>query len=600
MRIRIKLLTLLLALMMLLQASAVTIFAFEPIYVDTSIHYAFTGYDETSDVKYVKDGKYIANWGAREEDCTFLSPNAVSFYKGDDVYEVVSKLSGGSTESAAGNSALYKELQSIMKSAQTYETSYNATRDLFKYTDCQNSNYSSKGAISSFYSGKGIGPSWDGGGTWNREHTWPNSKGDNSGNGENDIMMLRPTATSENGSRGNTAYGEGSSYYNPNSESGNKYDLRGDVARIVLYTYVRWNCKNTGSYNPNGITGTGGVIQSIDILLKWIEQDPVDTWEMGRNDSVQSITGTRNVFVDYPEYAFLLFGRTVPSGMTTPSSGSHNWNSGTVTKQPTCTTAGEKLYTCTDSGCGKTKTESIPALGHSWNGGAITLDPTCTDKGVKTYICLTCSSSKTENIAAKGHTYGAWIIDTEATETTTGSKHRVCATCNNTETATIPVIGHNHSYTSVVTKPTCTSQGYTTHSCECGDTVIDSYTSTIPHNYKNGYCVECGASDSSAPVYTVSDFRNAISGLYIGLTGEDLYNTIRNSVVIYNSLSDADKASVAPQYNSLKQAIAEYNASANELNADIDKVNHSLFGDQTMSTAVIFFAVYTLLNKKYV
>ena len=39
---------------------------------------------------------------------------------------------------------------------------------------------------------------------------------------------------------------------------------------------------------------------------------------MGRNDSVQSITGVSNVFVDYPEYAWLLFGQEVPE-MVTPS-----------------------------------------------------------------------------------------------------------------------------------------------------------------------------------------------------------------------------------------------------------------------------------------
>jgi hypothetical protein len=50
-----------------------------------------------------------------------------------------------------------------------------------------------------------------------------------------------------------------------------------------------------------------------------MEQDPVDTWEMGRNDAVQSITGTRNVFVDYPEYAWLLFGEECPKDLVTPS-----------------------------------------------------------------------------------------------------------------------------------------------------------------------------------------------------------------------------------------------------------------------------------------
>lgn len=53
-----------------------------------------------------------------------------------------------------------------------------------------------------------------------------------------------------------------------------------------------------------------------------------------------------------------------------PQQHTHSWDGGTVTAQPTCTTAGTKVYHCS---CGETKKESIPALGH---------DPiTKTDKG---------------------------------------------------------------------------------------------------------------------------------------------------------------------------------------------------------------------------
>ena len=190
---------------------------------------AGTGYTEAGDVDYVKSGKYVANWGARDEDCVFLSTYAQSFYTGSYVYETLSQTAGGTGKSNAPSSALYKSLQTLMKSKQTYETSYSATRDLFCYTDCLQGSYSK---ISSFYSGKMISGTWDGGKTWNREHTWPNSKGDASGNGENDIMMLRPTAVSENSSRGNTAYGEAGGYYDPNGEGQN---VRGDCARILLY-----------------------------------------------------------------------------------------------------------------------------------------------------------------------------------------------------------------------------------------------------------------------------------------------------------------------------------------------------------------------------
>lgn len=262
---------------------------------------------QAATVNYVKNGNYVYNWGSRGTVATFLSPMAESWYdKNNTSYDELSALSGASSASSVPSSALYRELQTMMKSNHTYETSYAATKNLFRYTDCQNSG----GPISSFYSGRSIGPDWDN--TWNREHTWPNSKGDDSGNGENDIIMLRPTSTSENSSRGNTAYGESSSYYHPNSESDGKYDLRGDVARIMLFVYCRWG-------NTSKMWGSSGVIESMAVLLKWVEEDPVDTWELGRNDAAQSITGTRNVFVDYPELIFALFNRDVPEDYDTPS-----------------------------------------------------------------------------------------------------------------------------------------------------------------------------------------------------------------------------------------------------------------------------------------
>jgi hypothetical protein len=288
----------------------------------TDVAAVSTGFTSASDVIYKTVGAYVANWGARGEDATFLSTYAQQFYKGDNDFDIVSNIQGGTTQNNAPSSPLYSELQDIMKSAHTHETDYGETRYLYQYTDCVKNNNSQ---ISSFYSGKMFGSTWDAGKTWNREHTWPNSKGDLSGNGENDIMMLRPTLKSENGSRSNRAYGVSSAYYNPNGESGGKYDLRGDVSRIILYQYVRWGCINTGSkYNPNNIFGTSGVIESLDVLLLWMEQDPVDTWEMGRNDAVQSITGTRNVFVDYPEYAWLLFGEEYPENLSTPSGEANN------------------------------------------------------------------------------------------------------------------------------------------------------------------------------------------------------------------------------------------------------------------------------------
>lgn len=69
------------------------------------------------------------------------------------------------------------------------------------------------------------------------------------------------------------------------------------------------------------------VIESLDTLLEWMQEDPVDTWEMSRNDCVQQVQGNRNVFIDYPEFAWLLFGRELPADYDTPSGYAHEHGS---------------------------------------------------------------------------------------------------------------------------------------------------------------------------------------------------------------------------------------------------------------------------------
>ena len=320
-----------------------------------------TGYTKASDVDYVTQSGYTVNWGARGEDCTFLSLKALAFYTSGNTYDAFIKNSGGTSQSNASSSALYSVLQKFMKSKHSKETSYNATRDLYKYTDCVLNGYNV--GISSFYSGDKIGPAWDSGSTWNREHTWPNSKG-LGGNDENDIMMLRPTSTSENGARGNTAYGQSGSYYDPNDESGGTLNLHGDCARIVLYVYTRWG-------NTSYMWGSSGVMENLNVLLAWMKEDPVDTWEMGRNDAVQSITGTRNVFVDYPELAWKLFGQPIPSKMSTPSGIA---NGGVVIPPDDSDSSGSSTDSSSDS-----SDIILPPISSDSSTGSSTVDPTPDD-----------------------------------------------------------------------------------------------------------------------------------------------------------------------------------------------------------------------------
>ena len=364
-------------------------------------------------VNYVKDGTYVYNWGEREEEATFLSPMAEDFYEKYDVtYEELFAFAGGTGVSDAPSSALYRELQKLMKNAHTTITGYQETRPLYKYTDCENGG----GRISSFYSGDPIGPEWDGGSTWNREHTWPNSKGLN-GSDENDIMMLRPTATSENGSRSNKAYGKSAGYYNPNSESGGAHDVRGDVSRIFLYIYVRW-----GNVNGNGehaAWGSRGVIESLDVLLEWMEADPVDTWELGRNDAVQAITGTRNVFVDYPELAFALFGAEIPDDMTTPSG-----------KAKGCDHSYANACDADCDLCGETRVPAAHRYANSCDADCDVCGATREDrKHVYEYYCSVACKYCGEAREAS-HRYIGWQVIEPATAEKPGLERGKCLYCN--------------------------------------------------------------------------------------------------------------------------------------------------------------------------
>ena len=119
---------------------------------------------------------------------------------------------------------------------------------------------------------------------------------------------------------------------------------------------------------------------------------------------------------------------------TPPAQHTHTWNAGVVTKEPACTEAGVKTYTCTT--CGATKTEEIPATGHTWNDGEVTTAATCTEAGVKTYTCTVCNATKPEAIEALGHDWNETTV-VYAANGSNGTKTYDCrrkgCTATNTE-----------------------------------------------------------------------------------------------------------------------------------------------------------------------
>lgn len=54
----------------------------------------------------------------------------------------------------------------------------------------------------------------------------------------------------------------------------------------------------------------------------------------------------------------------------------------------------------TCNSCGETR-----KITHTWDSGKVTKEPTCTDKGTKTFTCTVCGETKKEDVKATGHKY---------------------------------------------------------------------------------------------------------------------------------------------------------------------------------------------------
>ena len=160
-------------------------------------------------------------------------------------------------------------------------------------------------------------------GKWNREHTYPRSRGgffdieedeisdgidvfwttkaDSLRHGNSDAHALRAADASENSSRGNQHYGQ---YIGPTATLGS---FRGDVARSVLYMEIRYN----GLEVVDGFPNTTGQLGDLDTLLDWHRNDPPDDFEMNRNNIVYNWQKNRNPFIDQPLMVEYIWGTNV-------------------------------------------------------------------------------------------------------------------------------------------------------------------------------------------------------------------------------------------------------------------------------------------------
>ena len=225
----------------------------------------------------------------------------------------------------------------------------------------------------------------------NREHVWAKAEGfDSGGSGgaRGDAMHLMAANGYANNIHSNNFFGYvntsntytncGSKYSNLSGNlSGKSKTLggsttvfepqdsdKGDIARAIFYMVARYNylsgsdSDGIDGANPNlslsqslsdwsssgftSSTSTKGYMGIMTDLLAWHHADPVDEYEIHRNNLLYTnFTNNRNPFIDFPEWADFIWGsvnyngstyvshNTTPTGYATPSSDTINgYNSG--------------------------------------------------------------------------------------------------------------------------------------------------------------------------------------------------------------------------------------------------------------------------------
>ncbi|MFA8434691.1 MAG: endonuclease [Marinifilaceae bacterium] len=173
------------------------------------------------------------------------------------------------------------------------------------WTMCENADENPKNhsQVWQMYVEEGIGKSSHVSGStgWNREHTWAKSHGDfgvSAGAGT-DGHHLRATDARENSTRGSRDFANTTPGYTPPKSA------RGDVARMIFYMATRWEMTVDNQVKSKESNPRHG---KLDDLLKWHEEDPVDPYEVRRNNVIFGYQHNRNPFIDHPELVQYIFG----------------------------------------------------------------------------------------------------------------------------------------------------------------------------------------------------------------------------------------------------------------------------------------------------
>lgn len=277
---------------------------------------------DNAKVKEIKGAENVVKWTVAEG----VDTSAIKFMDttGNEIPSPLLVEEDQTPETNSYYEAAYGKTGADLKSALyniikvQEKLTYDQVWEALKETDEDPNN---KDNVILLYTGRSQEKSTNGGNAddWNREHVWAKSHGDfgtSIGPGT-DIHHLRPTDASVNSSRGNKDFDNGGSLHNECTEC--RYDgdsweppsrVKGDIARMLFYMAVRYEgngeldleLSDTVNTSPAPLHG------KLTTLLEWHKQDPVDEFEIRRNETIyQNWQKNRNPFIDHPEWAELIW-----------------------------------------------------------------------------------------------------------------------------------------------------------------------------------------------------------------------------------------------------------------------------------------------------
>jgi uncharacterized repeat protein (TIGR02543 family) len=284
----------------------------------------------------------------------YLVPNGIHYriyefdrgvfnYQGDSAFnfQIVSTLP----------SPLSNQVYYLIKNGNNYDVYYNSTVKALTIPYTANPEVvwgiydnsliiagwpSSNGNVTqSGQSGSGIVGTWKDSYNYSREHVWCNSKlgvasMDNSDRNQgSDAHNLRAIKQSINSSRSNRYYEENNTSYTPYTIGSDAFypgnAFKGDVARILMYMDIMYEGHDNGvnlqitnnlpdlvNNSATNYTEAGAYMGLLRNMVRWSIEDPVDSFEIARNNFIYSIQGNRNPFIDLPNLSILIYGQPIP------------------------------------------------------------------------------------------------------------------------------------------------------------------------------------------------------------------------------------------------------------------------------------------------